>query len=809
MSVSSCGSNRSAHWPHPEPAVLAASDQRPRWRAGERMELLFEQRCDATPQLLAVDPDTEPPLTFADLDARANRLARYLRDLGIGGGDRVGLLFDDAVARYTAMLAVLKAGSAFVPLGPGLSPDRVGYIVEDAEVLAVLTLAHLSGHFDGLPVAVVCVDDASTLVAGLPAARLSPVERDGQDDPLACILYTPGSTGHPLGVAIDQPGVVNFVRVAAELYGVGPGDRVYPGMTIDFGFSVEEIWVSWVAGATLVPEPTGTSLLGRDLHEYLRRRRVTAMCCMPTLLATIEEDLPGLRFLFVPGEICPADVATRWQHAGRRFLNTYGPTEATASATVATVDADRAVGIGEPLPTCSVVVLDPDDPCHLLERCELGELGIAGIGLARGYVNRDDLTVKKFVPDFLGMPANPSGRIFRTGDLCRITEQGEIEYHGRIDLRVQISGYRLEPREIEPVLLQVPGTAAAVVDTHEPAPGTVELVGYYSTRRDTPSPDPDAIHTLLRDMLPPYINERSLIQCHTLEDGVFTSAHTTVGAGATLGVEALLGYGVTTDGQAVIGLDSFPMTGEEVASRSASVGNSAWPAPETSKLPAPASARTRPATLLAKLGPMAAAAVLIAFALPAVIAVTLRMALPENTQATTSPPAASRVVTSPPSATGADDSHHRTEIAPAGVPKPPEEAGVSARPSTALARAGSAGRVSTVLRRMAKLSAPALAPMGPEVARVVSAPELTARTGSLQPAAPAQPLAPAVQVAKFGVWANPAEPPASVGQPVSNPITFPNNGTVKYTIHRHHGRRHRRHGQRRKPSRHSSPHSSA
>src|SRR6185312_11148917 len=139
MAVSSCD-NRSAALPQPEPAVLAASDQRPRWRAGERMELLFEQRCDAMPDLLAVDPDTEPPLTFAELDARANRLARYLRGLGIGGGDRVGLLFDDAVGRYTAMLAVLKAGSAFVPLAPGLSPDRIGYIVEDAEVLAVLTL---------------------------------------------------------------------------------------------------------------------------------------------------------------------------------------------------------------------------------------------------------------------------------------------------------------------------------------------------------------------------------------------------------------------------------------------------------------------------------------------------------------------------------------------------------------------------------------------------------------------------------------------------------------------------------------------
>jgi non-ribosomal peptide synthetase-like protein len=415
-------------------------------------------------------------------------------------------MFDDAVWAYTAMLAALKAGAAFVPLDPGFPADRVGYIVSDAAASAVLTLEHLRSHLEEMQAEVVCVDEPTARLAALPPGRLTPAERGpAEDDPLAYIIYTSGSTGRPKGVAIDHPSIVSFVRVAAEVYGIGRGDRMYQGMTIAFDFSVEEIWVPWAAGATLVPKPAGASLLGPDLHEFLLDRRVTAMACVPTLLSTIEEDLPDLRFLLVSGEACPHDLIVRWHKPGRRFLNVYGPTEATVTATWTPVDPDRAVTIGVPLPTYSVVVLDPDDPHRALPLGGIGELGIAGIGLARGYVNRDDLTEKAFIPDFLGLPANPSKRIYRTGDLCRINEQGEIEYHGRIDLQVKIRGYRIELTEIESVLLQVPGISGAVVDTYEPVPGTVELVGYYSVRTDTATVDPEEIYAVLRDRLPSYM----------------------------------------------------------------------------------------------------------------------------------------------------------------------------------------------------------------------------------------------------------------------------------------------------------------
>lgn len=160
-------------------------------------------------------------------------------------------------------------------------------------------------------------------------------------------------------------------------------DRVYQGMTVAFGFSFEEIWVPWMAGATLVPKPSGAVLLGADLREFLNERKVTALCCVPTLLGTIDEDLPLLRFLLVSGELCPKDLVTRWHRPGRRFLNVYGPTEATVTATWTVVDPDRRVTIGVPLPTYSIVILDPAASAAQPPG-EIGEIGIAGIGLAQG-----------------------------------------------------------------------------------------------------------------------------------------------------------------------------------------------------------------------------------------------------------------------------------------------------------------------------------------------------------------------------------------------------------------------------------------
>ncbi|HZZ46921.1 MAG TPA: amino acid adenylation domain-containing protein, partial [Pseudonocardia sp.] len=510
--------------PSVDQLVLLAPDEAhgSRTRRGERLDHLFEERCDWIRQYgrveqLAVDSDAAS-LTYDQLDQRANQLARYLRLRGAKPGDRIALLFDQPVFAYQAMLAVLKISAAYVPLDVAFPTDRMGYIVEDARARFLLSTSDVAEMVPGFAditangAEMICIDTAAPLLDEMDSRRLIDAERGFHADQLAYIIYTSGSTGRPKGVAIDHPSICNFIRVAADVYGIRARDRVYQGLTIAFDFSFEEIWVSWMAGATLVPKPSGGSLLGIDLHDFLTTRRVTALCCVPTLLATLEDDLPGLRFLLVSGEACPQDLIARWWRQDRRFLNVYGPTEATVTATWTEVHPDKPVTIGVPLPTYVTVILDPDSPRTALPHGQIGEIGIAGIGLACGYLNRDDLTAKAFIDDFLGIPANPSGRIYRTGDLGRVNDAGEIEYHGRIDLQVKIRGYRIELTEIESVLLQVPGIAAAVVDTHQPDPETTELVGYYSLRADTPELDQEHIFAQLRERLPKYMVPAYLMQ---------------------------------------------------------------------------------------------------------------------------------------------------------------------------------------------------------------------------------------------------------------------------------------------------------
>ncbi len=490
----------------PQILVRKSVDNTVRWSEGERLDHLFEQRCDqftGTGKDQAVVTD-DVSLSFRELDNLANQVARYLLDQGIGSGDRVGLLFDRTIDSYVALLAVLKVNAAYVPLDAGFPTERVRFILQDAGVKSVVSLSAFRGKLDEFAVRQILLDTAEREISAKPKTRLTDAEKAPPVDQLAYLIYTSGTTGNPKGVVIEHPSICNFVRVAAELYGFRPGDRVYQGMTIAFDFSVEELWVPLIAGATLVPGKPGASLVGDDLADFLRQRKVTGLCCVPTLLATIEKDLPDLRILLVSGEACPHNLMVRWHRPGRTILNAYGPTEATVTATLTELHPDKPVTIGGPLPTYSIVILDPHKD-EALSPGEMGEIGIAGIGLAAGYLNRDDLTQKKFIADFLQIPNNPSGRIYRTGDLGRINEQDEVEFHGRIDTQVKIRGYRIELTEIESVLLELPQIAQAAVITHESEPGMVELAAYYSLKQGVKELPHAEVSEALRSRLPAYM----------------------------------------------------------------------------------------------------------------------------------------------------------------------------------------------------------------------------------------------------------------------------------------------------------------
>ncbi|MGO9742077.1 MAG: Pls/PosA family non-ribosomal peptide synthetase [Roseiarcus sp.] len=487
----------------PAPLSILEDASPPRWRHGERFDDVLAQACRRFADRPAIAVDGAG-ISYREFDARANQMARFFISRGVRPGDRVGALLDRGLEAYVALYALLKAGAAYVALDANHPADRVAYILSDSAVSLALAHSRLADRFEGAGVEIAILDEARERIAECDASPLADDERGDAGDELAYVLYTSGTTGHPKGVAIEHRSLANFARVAAESYGFGPGERVYQGMSIAFDFSIEEFWVPLVAGATIVPNTAAASLFGEELADFLESREVTAFCCVPTLLASIERELPKLKILLIGGEACPASLVKRWSRPGRTLLNSYGPTETTVTATLGHLRPDKPVTIGRPLPTYSIVILDPERDAALPQG-EAGEIGIGGVGVARGYLNRPELTAAKFIADFIGLPNNPSRRIYRTGDLGRIGRNGEIEYLGRIDTQVKLRGYRIELTEIESALMETPEIAQCVVSTFEPTQGTRELVAYYSVKHGASAPEARILVRRLRAKLPAYM----------------------------------------------------------------------------------------------------------------------------------------------------------------------------------------------------------------------------------------------------------------------------------------------------------------
>ncbi len=438
-------------------------------------------------------------LSYRELDARANQLARELIARGSGPGRRVGILLHRSWRTYAVLLAVLKSGAAFVPIDPAAPADRVEYIRSDAGLTLLVTTSDLAEGLDedGL----VRLDRSVAEVGAHPRHPLP--QRPPSQDTLAYIIYTSGSSGRPKGVAVGHPSICNFVDVITDVYDVRAHDRVYQGMTISFDFSIEEIWPTFAAGATLVVGPTDSRRIGAELGDFLADTGVTVFCCVPTLLATIPRELPAVRTLLVGGEACNAGLVERWAHPGRRMLNTYGPTEATVTATWGELRPGVPVTIGRPVPTYSVVILD--DALRQVPYGEVGEICIGGPGVALGYVNLPEKTADRFVRH-AAAPPNGDGRLYRTGDLGQFDERGEIVYLGRADDEVKIRGHRVDLGEIENVALDDPDVESSVAALSTD-PGGEELAVYVTL--SDPSADRVALvprlHELLRTRLPEYM----------------------------------------------------------------------------------------------------------------------------------------------------------------------------------------------------------------------------------------------------------------------------------------------------------------
>lgn len=463
-----------------------------------RLHEYFERSARTRPEAVALECDGAR-LSYAALDERANRLANHLLTQAVRPGARIGILIERSIEMYVTLLGVQKAGATFVPIDPAAPADRVAFIAQDSSLDLICTTESLQASCADSPTRLLLVDREADAIAKSAPGR---PDLDVSDDPLAYIIYTSGSTGRPKGVEIAQSSICNFINVVPRLYGVTPSERVYQGMTISFDFSIEEIWPTWATGATLVAGPTDGRRIGSGLADFLEDSAITMIYCVPTVLATIDRLLPSIRTVNVGGEACPQELVERWGGAGRRMLNTYGPTEATVTCIWTELYPGKPVTIGKPLPTYTAVLLD--EQLRPVPPGEVGEICVGGPGVARGYVNRPDQTASRFVPDPTGQT---DGRIYRTGDLGRYTADGEIEYRGRADSEVKVRGHRVDLQEIESLLLEDAAVSAAVVNLLLRGGTGGELAAYLVVNPTGEGTDAlrKRVHAALRRRLPPYM----------------------------------------------------------------------------------------------------------------------------------------------------------------------------------------------------------------------------------------------------------------------------------------------------------------
>ncbi|MDR3660235.1 MAG: amino acid adenylation domain-containing protein, partial [Mycobacterium sp.] len=436
---------------------------------GLLLQEVFEQQVKARPEAIAVQAEGIA-LSYAELNARANRIAHRLIAAGLNPDERVALLVERSPEMIVGILAILKAGGAYVPLDPNYPQDRLQHMLDDssprvllsqgnlAEQLPALSLTHL--HLEDTP-----GNDANPRVSGLTSRHL------------AYVMYTSGSTGKPKGVMLEHRSVCNQIGALQERYGLNPRDRVLQFATMTFDMSVEEIFGALLSGATLVLR-SDAWIAGTAAFAALCEQYAISVANLPTVFwqqVSRDADVPlptSLRQFMIGGEAVGKQAVAQWfAREGHRpaLFNAYGPTEATVNASIRLMEPDNEDfrSIGTPVRNTQLHVLDAAG--HLAPLGVAGELHIGGVGVARGYLNRAELSAERFIAD--PFTTDPDARLYKTGDLGRWRADGTLEYLGRNDDQVKIRGFRVELGEIEAVLAACAGVREAVVVARESKPG--------------------------------------------------------------------------------------------------------------------------------------------------------------------------------------------------------------------------------------------------------------------------------------------------------------------------------------------------
>jgi len=467
------------------------------------LHALVERQAATTPDRVAVRSG-QRSLTYAELDAHANRLAHHLTDLGVSTTDGVGIFTERTEEMVVAMLAAMKASGGYVPLDPGYPADRTRFMIADGTLHTILVHRALADRLPEHEARVVVLDDPSPW-----ASR--PDTSPGVDvDPerTAYTIYTSGSTGRPKGVLIPHRAAVNLLEVMRREPGLGPDDRMLAIAPIAFDMSVVEIWLTLSVGGEVNVVPREIAEDGERLVAHLAAVRATAMNATPTSYRLLVESgwmrTPGFKAMS-GGEPMPRELANAILDRVDELWNLYGPTETTVYDTTGwkVPRGDAPLHVGIPMANTTAYVCDPR--LELLPVGVPGELLIGGVCVAHGYLNRPELTAEKFIDH--AFADEPPRRLYRSGDVCRWKPDGTIEVLGRIDHQVKIRGFRVELGEIENVIDQHPAVGGSVVMAREDAPGDRRLVAYVVPERPVTSEETlvTEVKERVREVLPAYM----------------------------------------------------------------------------------------------------------------------------------------------------------------------------------------------------------------------------------------------------------------------------------------------------------------
>ncbi len=458
---------------------------------------LFERQVNLVPDAPAA-AFGDAQLSYAELDEQANQLANYLRSLGVERDALVGICVERSLQLIVAVLAVLKAGGAFLPLDPNYPDKRLAFMIDDSKLDLVLTQSDLQQRFSQDGVHTICLDNREQREL-IDAAMSGKPNELASSDSLAYVIYTSGSSGTPKGVLLEHRGLVNVCASQQKIFELGHNDSVLQFASISFDAFVFELAAALTAGATLYLASKNDLLPGRPLIVFLQEREISFVVLTPSALSALPKaELPRLHTVTVAGEACSAELLARWAN-GRRFFNLYGPTETTIWASYLLCQDDGLTpSIGRPIGNTKLYILDGNE--RPVAVGVTGELCIGGAGVARSYLNRPDLTAEKFISDSF---SGSDGKIYKTGDLARFCPDGNVEFLGRIDEQVKVRGFRIELGEVEAALMRHPSVREAVATVIGNSSTDQRLVGYVVPVGDK-APQFSELRDFLADQLPDY-----------------------------------------------------------------------------------------------------------------------------------------------------------------------------------------------------------------------------------------------------------------------------------------------------------------